>query len=147
MLLVQILGDNKIKKFFLTGFLFLNSLAVFAMDSPYSSAEFQEVLKHDSYEPNYFTLIFGLIIVICLIYFTGYFYQKLIGVNSKINKKANDLEDFDKVKIISATPLGQGKNIYVVEIKNKHLILGATENQINLLKEFDTTDNHKEKYE
>ena len=116
---------------------FLNSIATFAMDSPYSSSEFQEVLKHDNYEPNYFTLIFGLIIVICLIYFTGYFYQKLIGVNSKLNKNANGDDDFNKVKIISTTPLGQGKNIFVVEIKNKHLVLGATENQINLLKEFD----------
>ncbi len=118
-------------------FVFLNSMATFAMDSPYSSSEFQEVLKHDNYEPNYFTLIFGLIIVICLIYFTGYFYQKLIGVNSKLNKNAIGDDDFNKVKIISTTPLGQGKNIFVVEIKNKHLVLGATENQINLLKEFD----------
>ena len=116
---------------------FLNSTATFAMDSSYSSSEFQEVLKHDNYEPNYFTLIFGLIIVICLIYFTGYFYQKLIGVNSKLNKNAIGDDDFNKVKIISTTPLGQGKNIFVVEIKNKHLVLGATENQINLLKEFD----------
>lgn len=119
---------------------FLNSMATFAMDSPYSSSEFQEVLKHDNYEPNYFTLIFGLIIVICLIYFTGYFYQKLIGVNSKLNKNANGDDDFNKVKIISTTPLGQGKNIFVVEIKNKHLVLGATENQINLLKEFDKSN-------
>ena len=121
-------------------FVFLNSIATFAMDSPYSSSEFQEVLKHDNYEPNYFTLIFGLIIVICLIYFTGYFYQKLIGVNSKLNKNANGDDDFNKVKIISTTPLGQGKNIFVVEIKNKHLVLGATENQINLLKEFDKSN-------
>lgn len=121
-------------------FVFLNSMATFAMESPYSSSEFQEVLKHDNYEPNYFTLIFGLIIVICLIYFTGYFYQKLIGVNSKLNKNANGDDDFNKVKIISTTPLGQGKNIFVVEIKNKHLILGATENQINLLKEFDKSN-------
>ena len=119
---------------------FLNSIATFAMDSPYSSSEFQEVLKYDNYEPNYFTLIFGLIIVICLIYFTGYFYQKLIGVNSKLNKNANGDDDFNKVKIISTTPLGQGKNIFVVEIKNKHLVLGATENQINLLKEFDKSN-------
>ena len=121
-------------------FVFLNFMATFAMDSPYSSSEFQEVLKHDNYEPNYFTLIFGLIIVICLIYFTGYFYQKLIGVNSKLNKNANGDDDFNKVKIISTTPLGQGKNIFVVEIKNKHLVLGATENQINLLKEFDKSN-------
>ncbi len=144
MLLVQILGDSIIKKFFVIFCIFLNTLSAFAMDSPYSSQEFQEVLKHDTYEPNYFTLIFGLIIVICLIYFTGYFYQKLIGVNSKINKKAGIDNNFDKVKIISSTPLGQGKCIYIVEIRGKHLVLGATDNQINLLKEYDTFDIKKE---
>ena len=129
--------------------IFLNSTASFAMESLYSSPEFQEVLKQDNYEPNYFTLIFGLIIVICLIYFTGYFYQKLVGVNSKINKKTGWDDDFSKVEIISTTPLGQGKNIYVVEFRNKHLVLGATENQINLLREFDannTAGNKNDKY-
>ncbi len=144
MLLVQILGDKKIKKLFYTLLLFLYSTAVFAMDSPYSSPEFSEVLKHDNYEPNYFTLVFGLIIVICLIYFTGYFYQKLIGVNSKINKKTNDFNDLYKVDIISTTSLGQGKFIYVVEINGKCLVLGATENQINLLREFDLQNVNKE---
>ena len=81
---------------------------------------------------------------ILFIYFTGYFYQKLIGVNSKINKKTNDFNDLYKVDIISTTSLGQGKFIYVVEINGKCLVLGATENQINLLREFDLQNVNKE---
>lgn len=71
-----------------------------------------------------------------MIYLTGFFYQKLLGVNSKINKKTLDLPDVNKVKILSCTSLGQGKNIYVVQINSKTLVLGATQNQINLLREF-----------
>ena len=115
------------------------ALCAQAQDNPYSSAEFQEVLKHDTYEPNYFTLIFGLVLVIFLIYLTGFFYQKLIGVNSKINKKANDeLEKITKAKVVSHTPLGQGKEIYIVQVKDKTLVLGATQNYISLLREFDS---------
>ena len=33
-------------------------------------------------------------------------------------------------------PLGRGKNIYVVSVNGKTLMLGATENQITLLREF-----------
>ena len=132
----QVLGDKKIKKIITVLCFSVFSLAAFAQDSPYANPEFQEVLKHDAYEPNYFTLIFGLVFVIFLIYLTGFFYQKLLGVNSKFNKKTLDLPDVNKVKILSCTSLGQGKNIYVVQINSKTLVLGATQNQINLLREF-----------
>ena len=36
----------------------------------------------------------------------------------------------------SRTTLGRGKNIYVVNVNGKNLVLGATENQITLLREF-----------
>lgn len=114
-----------------------STLSTFAQDNPYANEQFQEVLKHDVYEPNYFTLIFGLAFVIFLIYITGFFYQKLIGINSKINKKANLINDANKICVISSMPLGQGKNIYVTSINGKFLVLGATVNQITLLKEFE----------
>lgn len=123
---------------------FLFTLCAYAQEGPYASDEFREVLKQDTYEPNYFTLIFGLILVIFLIYLTGFFYQKLIGVNSKINKKANDeLEKITKAKVISHTPLGQGKDIYIVQVKDKTLVLGATQNQVNLLREFNSFEQQK----
>ena len=86
---------------------------------------------------NYFNLIFGLVFVIFLIYLTGFFYQKLIGVGSKINKKAQGQNcAANKVKILSSMPLGRSKNIYTVSVNGKTLVLGATENQITLLREF-----------
>lgn len=117
-------------------FLFFTSLAATAQEGPYAGTELQEVLKHDTYEPNYFTMIFGLIFVIFLIYLTGFIYQKLIGVGSKINKKALKNSSLNKVNILSSMPLGRGKNIYMVSVNGKTLMLGATENQITLLREF-----------
>lgn len=117
-------------------FTFFTSLAAIAQDGPYAGTELQEVLKHDTYEPNYFTMIFGLIFVIFLIYLTGFIYQKLIGVGSKINKKALKNSSLNKVNILSSMPLGRGKNIYIVLVNGKTLMLGATENQITLLREF-----------
>lgn len=117
-------------------FVFSGLLPSFAQDGPYAGTELQEVLKHDAYEPNYLTMIFGLIFVIFLIYLTGFFYQKLIGLGSKINKKALKKSSLNKVNILSSVPLGRGKNIYVVNVNGKNLVLGATENQITLLREF-----------
>ncbi len=117
-------------------FTFFTSLAAIAQEGPYAGTELQEVLKHDTYEPNYFTMIFGLIFVIFLIYLTGFIYQKLIGVGSKINKKALKNSSLNKVNILSSMPLGRGKNIYIVLVNGKTLMLGATENQITLLREF-----------
>ena len=107
------------------------------MSEIYAGTELQNVLKDDVYEPNYFNLIFGLVFVIFLIYLTGFFYQKLIGVGSKINKKAQGQNcAANKVKILSSMPLGRSKNIYTVSVNGKTLVLGATENQITLLREF-----------
>lgn len=107
-----------------------------AQENPYASEEFKNALAQDVAEPNYFTLIFGLVFVIFLIYLTGFFYQRLIGLNSKINKKSPSFGDLNKAKILSCTPLGQGKSVYVIEINGKNLVLGATQNNVNLLREF-----------
>ena len=117
-------------------FLFFTSLAATAQEGPYAGTELQEVLKHDTYEPNYFTMIFVLIFVIFLIYLTDFIYQQLIGLVSKINKKALKNSSLNKVNILSSMPLGRGKNIYVISVNGKTLMLGATENQITLLREF-----------
>lgn len=58
-------------------------------------------------------------------------------MGSKINKKAQGQNcAANKVKIISSMPLGRSKNIYTVSVNGKTLVLGATENQITLLREF-----------
>lgn len=130
-------------RFLLTVFIFLNSICAYAEQTPYQSAEFQEVLKQDVYEPNYLSMLFGLIFVIFLIYLTGFFYQKLIHVNSKINKKTLSLPELNKIKILSSMPLGQGKNLYCIFVNGKNILIGATQNQITYLREFtrDELDN------
>ena len=88
-------------------------------------------------------MLFGLIFVIFLIYLTGFFYQKLIHVNSKINKKTLSLPELNKIKILSSMPLGQGKNLYCIFVNGKNILIGATQNQITYLREFtqDELDN------
>ena len=121
-------------------FFLLTSLAAAAQEGVYSGTELQNVLKQDTYEPNYFTLIFGLIFVIFLIYLTGFFYQKLIGVGSKLNKKAIKSSQVNKVSVLSSMPLGRNKSIHVVEINGKTLVLGAADNQVSLLREFSESE-------
>ena len=61
------------------------TLKVFAEVEPIVQDEnLSEVLSKSSYEPNYFKMLFGLFIVIGLIYFTGIVYQKLTKV--KLNQ-------------------------------------------------------------
>ena len=119
----------------------MNNLVVFAgQEGPYYNPQMRSVLKQEMAEPNYFTMLFGLFFVIFLIYLTSFFYQKLVGINSKISKKVLDLPDVNKVKIISSTPIGQGQNIHVAIINGKYLLLGATSSSINLLREFDENE-------
>lgn len=45
-----------------------------------------------------------------------------------------------KFKIVSSTSLGQGKSIHLVEIKGRQLVIGCTNNSINILTEFGDFD-------
>ena len=76
-------------------------------------------------------------IVIGLIYLTAWLYKKLNGFNSqKFTKEIENL-GLNKFKVIASQSLGSQKNLHVVEINGKYLVLGSTPNSINLLKEFD----------
>ena len=65
-----------------------------------TSEEIKEVLSRNTYEPNYFSMILGLFVVVAMIYATGYLYQKL----TKINMKPKDAF-LNKAQIISTTSL------------------------------------------
>lgn len=106
--------------------LFLNSVA-FAQAT---TEEIKEVLSKNAYEPNYFSMILGLFLVIVLIYLTGFLYQKLMKVN--IIAKENEVI---KPQIISTTSLGQGRNLHVIKIGDEVCLLGATQNNITYIKE------------
>lgn len=99
------------------------------------SEQIEDVLSHNSYSPNFFSLIFGLLFVICLIYFTGIVYKKLIKV------KIGDIEkDSAEIRILKHMPLGQGKNLYVIKIGSTCCLIGATQNSINHIKDLDEKD-------
>ena len=109
-------------------FLIVNFLTLFAHCENMLAAENQEISKainQISYEPNWFGLLFGLLIVIALIYFTGFIYQKMIRVNLS-NRKLDDI----RADIISTTSLGQGRNLHIVKVGDKTMLIGATQNVI-----------------
>ena len=128
-------GLNKMKRLFAILYItFVNINAAFAVTIP---ASVKQSLKGETDMPSVFNLVISMLIVITMIYFAGWVYQKL----NKINKsKFNDDEFLERntFKILSSQPLGQQKNLYAVEINNKVLVIGATPQSISMLKEFES---------
>ncbi len=84
--------------------------------------------------------IISLLIVVGLIYLTAWLYKKLNKFNVQNFTKDTTSSMLNKFKIHSSQTLGANKNLYVVEINDKYLVLGSTPNNISLLKEFDKKD-------
>lgn len=87
---------------------------------PYSSG-----IRNTSY--SYFRLIFSLLLVCAVIYFI-YFLLK---------KKTNSLtsQNGEDSSVLLSLPLGMGKNVQVIYIAGKFLIIGVTNDSINYLSE------------
>lgn len=90
--------------------------------------EIKEILAANPYEPNYFSMLFGLFVVVGLIYLTGFIYQKLLKVNPAASSNQT-------IEIAAAKSLGQNKNLYVIKVNNEYSLIGATQTSISLLKE------------
>ena len=116
------------KKFFIFS-LFLNSLC-------YAEDELEQVLNHNTYQPNYFSLLFGLLFVIALIYLTGILYKKL----TKIKIGDTHEEKFD-IELISSASLGQNKNLYIIKTDNKYSLIAETQNSITYLRDLGEENN------
>lgn len=99
------------------------------------SPELQESLKVTTSEPNLLSIIFALLVVIFLIYITGFIYTKLNIAGARVVKEQLKNYDLSKVIVISTTQLGQNKNLHVIEINNQRLLISATPESINLIKE------------
>ena len=87
--------------------------------------------------PSLLHLVISMVLVITLIYITGWIYTKLNIVNRQNLKKINKDDDSNRFTVIQSMPLGQQRYLYALEIKNKILLVGATQSQITLLKEFE----------
>lgn len=109
-----------------------------------ASPELSKSLKSTSHEPNFFSIVFALLFVIFLIYITGVIYSKLNLVGAKTVKEQFRGQHIDRAVVLSTTQLGQGKNLHVIEINDKHFLIGATANSINLLKELELVKESKE---
>ena len=114
--------------------LFLNvfCLSVFAQDGDVLGEELSKTIGQNVYEPNFFGMILGLFLVVGLIYLTGFVYQKLLKVNIKSKSLSNN-----EIDILSTTSLGQGRNLHIIKVDSKRLLVGSTQNNINLIKELD----------
>lgn len=107
----------------------------FAVDAP--SSELQQSLKVHSSEPGFMSIIFALLVVIFLIYITGTIYTKLNLAGANAVKKQIKNYDLSRAIVLSTTQIGQNKNLHVIEINNQRLLIGATTNSINLIKELE----------
>lgn len=114
----------------------------------------KSVLTHNNHEKEYkgpgiLSLIGSLSFVLLLIFILSKLYAKLFGINT-FNKnltKINFKKD-DKFNILTTCSLGQGRNLHLIEIKQKQFIIGSTANNISLLSEVKDneiyTDNQEE---
>jgi len=75
-------------------------------------------------------------IVLFLILAFAWLYGKVKGIspNAGLLGKFGDA-DMNKFKVLATSTLGQGKIIHLVEINGKQLVVGSTNNNINLLTE------------
>ena len=86
-------------------------------------------------EPNFLSVTLSLIFVILLIYATGIIYAKLNKVGLNTMKKQMGDTDSSRVTVISTTPLGSNKTLHVVELDGKRMLIGASSNSIDLIKD------------
>ena len=73
-----------------------------------------------------------------LIYATGIIYAKLNKAGIKALKKQIGENDASRVSVISTTPLGNNKTLHVVELDGKRMLIGASVNSIDLIKDLGT---------
>lgn len=86
-------------------------------------------------EPNLISVFFTLVFVILLIYVTGIIYARInkASINS-LKRQIGDVNS-SKATVISTTPLGSNKTLHVVELDGKRMLIGASVNSIQLLKD------------
>lgn len=87
------------------------------------------------HEPSILSVIFSLLFVILLIYATGIIYAKLNKAGLKTMKKHIGDSDASRVSVISTTALGNNKTLHVVELDGKRMLIGASTNSIDLIKD------------
>lgn len=126
-------------------YLLLMSL-IFTVQASYADSMFpasiHRALKHST-DVNYFSVVIALGVVILLIYITGIVYAKLNVLGHNAVKKQYKGLDNERIFIHSTTQIGNNKTLHVIEIAGKKLLIGVTNESINLIKDLDETENSK----
>jgi flagellar biosynthetic protein FliO len=86
------------------------------------------------------TFGWALVVVIPLILVAAWIMNMVYKGGENIGLKSLTGSSGNKFKILSSTTLGQGKSVHLVEIKGKQLVIGCTNNSINILTEFNDFD-------
>lgn len=98
--------------------------------------------------PSLLNLIISMVVVIGMIYVTGWIYSKLNIVNrNKLKQMAKKDLDAHRFTVLQSMPLGQQRHLYSIEMNGKVLLVGSTPSHINLIKEFDKDYNKSEQDE
>ena len=105
----------------------------------------KEALRHSATGiPSITHVLVSTAIMVVMIYAVAMIYQKLNAFNTK--KFSNSEEKAfipNKMKIINSLALGTNKAVYIVEVNDKYLVLGSTQSNISLIKEFDKSQINK----
>ncbi|HNW26016.1 MAG TPA: flagellar biosynthetic protein FliO [Candidatus Gastranaerophilaceae bacterium] len=125
------------KKFLLLATILLSSIQIVFAEVEAVSPELKEALKVSANEPGMFKILGTLLFVVGLIYVTGVIYSKLNIVGAKTVQEQLKKHDLSNVVILSTTQLGQGKNLHIIELNKKRMLIGATQNSINLIRMLD----------
>lgn len=115
-----------------------------------SSKTAQQDKKFEDTGSDFARTFSGLGVVLLLIFVFAWVYAKVKGINpSAILMGKFGEKDLNKFNVISTSTLGQGKDIHLVEINGKQLVIGSTANNINLLTEIspDEVENLKNQTE
>ena len=84
----------------------------------------------------YFKTFSSLLVVLFLILIAAWLYARLRGINPAAILTGNFSEkDLNNFNVITSSTLGHGKDIHLVEINGKQLVIGSTASNINLLTE------------
>ena len=100
------------------------------------------------HEPNIISVVLSLAFVVLLIYVTGILYTKLNRAGFKaIRNQQGDIAK-SQVAVLSTTQLGGTKTLHVVELDGKRMLIGASTNTIQLIKDLGTvsTEGFNEEY-
>ena len=127
------------KVFLLLPLLLINNNMSYAVEIP--SVMQQSMAQDPIGMSGILNLVISMVVVIALIYATGWIYTKLNLINKdKLKKLTSAQTDKERFTVLQSMPLGQQRHLYSIEMNGKILLIGSTPSHINLIKEFDKSD-------